>query len=82
MVYAIFNKRLGYQYQPYPPYYKMAPVYSWYQRDQEPAAEVKMEPDSKGENLGKRGWERKKVSAKEEKPWERGCELRSREIIK
>ncbi|XP_015766986.1 PREDICTED: uncharacterized protein LOC107345759 [Acropora digitifera] len=37
----------GYQYQPYPPYYKMAPVYSWYQRDQEPAAEVKMEPDSK-----------------------------------
>lgn len=37
----------GYQYTPqYPPYYKMAPVYSWYQRDSKPTPAVEMEPKS------------------------------------
>lgn len=43
----------GFQYSPpqYPPYYKMAPVYSWYQRDENPAPEVVMEPSNQGESL-------------------------------
>ena len=40
----------GYQYRPpsYPYLYKMAPVYSWYQRDENPAPAVEMEPNSEG----------------------------------
>ena len=39
----------GYQYTPqYPPYYKMTPVYSWYQRDSKPTPAVEMEPKSQG----------------------------------
>lgn len=40
----------GYQYRPpsYPYLYKMAPVYSWYQRDEKPAPAVEMEPHSEG----------------------------------
>ena len=42
---------LGYQYPAqYPPYYQMAPVYRWYQRDDKPSPEVEMEPRTKGEN--------------------------------
>lgn len=38
----------GYQYPAqYPPYYQMAPVYRWYQRDDKPSPEVEMEPRTK-----------------------------------
>ncbi|KAJ7374906.1 hypothetical protein OS493_005264 [Desmophyllum pertusum] len=37
----------GYQYRPpYPYVYKMAPVYSWYQRDKKPSPDVQIEPNS------------------------------------
>ena len=49
--------RIGYQYnQPYRyPYYRMAPVYSWYQHDQPPVAktEPEMEPKTEGKDHGK-----------------------------
>lgn len=36
----------GYQYGAPYPYYKMAPVYSWYQRDEKLSPEIKMEPST------------------------------------
>lgn len=50
---ALFTQ--GYQYKPpsYPYLYKMAPVYSWYQRDEKAAPAVEMEPNSEGKLLAK-----------------------------
>ena len=45
----------GYQYKSpsYPYLYKMAPVYSWYQRDEKPPPAVEMEPSCEGNSLAK-----------------------------